>query len=255
MMRPNKVKARLRAKTPAVGCWLSLGAPAVTEVLAGAGFDAFLVDQEHGEGTLTDGVAQLRAASAYDTSLLIRVPSHDPNHIKRVLDAGFEGVMVPGIESAQQAKAIVDACRYPPHGRRGTAGTIRAGDYGRRWNDYLARHVDELLVIVQIESALAVERVPEIAAVAGVDVLFIGPLDLSASIGKTGKFDDPEVAALHDRAERTIKASGKWLGGLELGGGADRLLARGYDLVFATSDLNLLRDGAVKALEACGRRR
>ena len=255
MMRPNKAKARLRTKTQAVGCWLNLGLPTATEVLAGAGFDAFLVDQEHGEGTLSDGVAQLRAASAYDTTMLIRVPSHDPNYIKRVLDAGFEGVMVPGIESATQAKAIVDACRYPPQGRRGTAGTVRAGDYGRRWSDYQSRHAEELLVILQIESALAVDRVPEIAAVTGVDMLFIGPLDLSASIGKTGQFSDPDVVALHDRAERTIKNSGKWLGGLELSGQADRLLKRGYDLVFATSDMHLLRDGAVRTLEACGRRR
>ena len=255
MMRSSSLKARLRAKTPSVGCWLSLGLPSATEVLAGAGFDALLVDQEHGEGTLSEGIAQLRAASAYDVTMIVRVASHDPAPIKRVLDSGFEGVMVPGVESAEQAKAIVDACRYPPHGRRGAAGTIRAGDYGRHWDAYFKRHVEELLIVLQIESAAAVDHVPEIAAVTGVDMLFIGPLDLSASIGKAGQFADAEVAALHDRAERAIKGSGKWLGGIELSGKADRLLARGYDLVFATSDMNLLRDGAARTLEACGRRR
>lgn len=247
MIRANTFKAKLRTRRQAVGCWLYLGEASITEVLGSAGFDAFLVDQEHGQGALSEALPQLRAAAPFPTTMLVRVASHDPAGIKRVLDAGFEGVIVPGVESAEQARAVVDACRYPPAGRRGAAGMVRAGDYGRGWTDYLRQHVAELMIIVQIELAAAVERVPEIARVEGIDMLFIGPLDLSASIGKPGQFDDPEVAALLDRAERAIKASGKWLGGIELGA-SDRLLKRGYDAVFVTSDLNLLRDGARKLL-------
>ncbi|MSO64320.1 MAG: hypothetical protein EXQ85_00705 [Alphaproteobacteria bacterium] len=247
MFRPNSLKAKLRAGHPAVGCWSVLGAAAPVEVLAGAGFDALLIDQEHGEGTLSDGVGQLRAA-AYDVTMLIRVPSHDPAYIKRVLDAGFEGVMVPGVETADQARSIVDACRYPPLGRRGAGGTSRAVDYGRRWKEYQARHGSELMIIVQIESAAAVEQIPAIAKVEGLDMLFIGPLDLSASIGKTGQFGDPAFQELQSRAERAIKTTGKWLGGIDLEGRARDLLKRGYDIVFATSDMQLLRDGAAAVL-------
>jgi len=237
----NHLKEKLRSGATAIGCWVGLNSPAVTEVLAGAGYDALLIDYEHGEGTVADLVHHLRAAQGSETTILVRVPNDNPHEIKRALDSGAGGIMVPGVETAEQAQAIVDACRYPPDGVRGAAGFIRGGRYGRAWQDYLATANDAVMVLCQIESRTAVERIAEIA-VPGVDSLFLGPMDLSGSIGKLGQFDDPAVQALRADAERAILATDAILGTIETApGGFDRLAAKGYRLIFATSDVALLR--------------
>ncbi len=241
----NKLKEKLQRGETCIGCWVGLNSPAVTEVLAGAGFDALLIDYEHGEGTVSDLVHHLRAANGSGTTMLVRIPSDSTHEIKRALDSGASGIMVPGVESAAQAQRIVDQCRYPPDGSRGAAGSIRAGRYGRNWKDYVATANDDVLVLCQIESRAAVERISEIA-VAGVDSLFIGPMDLSGSLGKLGQFGDSEVQAVLAQAERHILATGAVLGSIDTApGGFDRLSGRGYRLVFAASDIDLLRRGAL----------
>ena len=130
---------------------------------------------------------------------LVRVPSNDPVAIKRVLDIGAAGVMIPAVDTPEQAEAAVAACRYPPKGKRGMAASIvRASDYGARWRDYVAEAGANLLVMCQIESAAAVDNAARIAAADGVDMLFIGPFDLSANVGHLGEPDHAEVRA-HDR--------------------------------------------------------
>ncbi|HYM33587.1 MAG TPA: aldolase/citrate lyase family protein [Candidatus Cybelea sp.] len=246
MYRPNPLKAKMRQGKPVVGPWLSTLSPDNAEVLSTCGFDFLIMDQEHSAGTVPHAIDQMRAAKGTDTAMLIRVPWNDMVYLKKALDAGVEGVLIPMVEDAAAAKAAVGACRYPPQGFRGAAGQMRSTGYGSA-ADYYDTVNDNLLVMVQIESAGAVKRIPEIAATPGLDMVFIGPRDLSASIGKLNKFDDPEVKALVSEAEQRIKASGKWLGSVATGADdAKAKIARGYNLLIPASDVSILRAGAME---------
>src|SRR5439155_9282143 len=248
MFRPNALKQRLRGGKRALGCWTVLGAPPVIELLALCGFDYLLLDQEHGFGEPSALLHSLqpRAATQRCTSV-VRVPSKDPNYLKRVLDTGVEGVMVPNVETAEDARALVAACRYPPAGRRGSAlGSARASDYGIRAADYRKAVADELLIVCQIESPRAVENIDAIAAVEGVDVLFIGPHDLSGTVGQLGDLKHPEVGKLIERAEAGIRKAGKPMGTVPHPGATWReMFKRGYQMINAGSDVGRLRDAAL----------
>lgn len=193
-----------------------------------------------------DAIAMMQAAQGSVCAPLIRVPENDPVMIKRVLDAGVAGVMVPNVNSVDEATAAVAACRYPPRGKRGVAMTIvRASGYGARWQDYAKTADDSLLIMCQIESGPAVAEAAAIAAVDGVDMLFIGPMDLSASLGHLGEPDHPEVQAMIVRVAEAAKAAGKLWGTIPTPGrSADDLFAAGCDLVLAGSDISLLRNAA-----------
>ncbi len=246
MYRKNRLKRQLRHGGKALGCWLQMASAPAAEIIGQAGFDCVIIDNEHGPGDVAMAVSQMRALAASPTTALVRVPWNDLVHIKRALDAGAEGLMIPYINSAADARAAADACFYPPAGNRGAAlGAIRAADYGRSREEYLRTIDDNLFIILQIETAKAVEAIPEIAAAEGVDMLFIGPTDLSADIGKLGEGSDPELLALIERAEEAIKASGKLMGIIPFAGlSLEAIYARGYDLVMAASDVALLREGA-----------
>ena len=250
MYRDNGFKKRLLSGERCFGCWLHLCSPMAAEILALAGYDAMIIDHEHGSSDLVGAIQIMHAMSAMPASPIIRVPWNDPVALKRSLDTGPEGVMIPSVNSADQATAALAACRYPPDGMRGAAyGLVRASDYGMAAKDYFEDVQDNLLVICQIETSEAVDAIPEIAAVDGVDMLFIGPIDLSGSIGKLGRFDDDAVVALRGRAENAIKASGKLLGGLAVPNlSIADMAARGYDFVTAASDTTLLRDAALAQL-------
>jgi 4-hydroxy-2-oxoheptanedioate aldolase len=248
MFRVNMLKQRLRAGKRALGCWTVLGSPPVIELLAFCGFDYLLLDQEHGFGEPSALLQSLQAMSATPScTSIVRVPSNDPNYLKRVLDAGVEGVMIPNILTADDARAAVAACRYPPLGRRGSAlGSARASDYGIRSSDYRSAAADELLIVCQIESVQAVGNIDAIAAVDGVDVLFIGPHDLSGTVGRLGDLKHPEVAQLIARAEAGIKRSGKPMGTIPHPGATwHDMFERGYQMVNAGSDVARLRDAAL----------
>ena len=249
MYRENRLKARLKQGYKCLGCWLWLGSADAAEILALSGFDVLLMDHKHGPGNFKSAIDIMRASAVGDATLVMRVESDDAAFLKRALDSGVEGVMVPGIETVDQALDVVNACRYPPLGRRGAAfSATRASDYGLQGPHYAATAADNLMLIAQIESATAVENVEEIAAVDGIDMLFIGPTDLSGSVEKLLQFDDPEVSELIEKAERGIKQSGKALGGIVLG--TENIVSkfeRGYDLIVAGGDVVFLREGA-KAL-------
>jgi 4-hydroxy-2-oxoheptanedioate aldolase len=248
MFRPNHLKARLRSGKRALGCWTELGAPGVIELLALCGFDYLLLDQEHGFGEPSSLLHSLQAmAAAPQCTSVVRVPSNEPNYLKRVLDAGVEGVMVPNVETADEARAVVAACRYPPRGRRGSAlGSARASDYGVNAVKYKANAADELLIVVQIESPRAIDNIGAIAAVDGIDVVFIGPHDLSGTVGQLGDLKHPEVAKLIARAEEGIKKSGKPMGTVPHPGATWRdMFQRGYHMINAGSDVGRLRDAAL----------
>lgn len=251
--RPNRLKERLAAGASAVGCWQFTTSPDVAELLGLCGFDALLVDHEHGPGGLESLIAILRATDTSPTTRLVRVPANDPVVLKRVLDCGAEGVMIPMLESAEEARAAVAACRYPPAGMRGAAFTVTRGSGYGTAADYAERIHERLLVIGQIESVAAIDAVPEIAAVDGIDVLLIGPLDLSGSAGQLGRMDHPAVRDAIARAEAAILASGAVLGGVAASpDDARAMFARGYRLVLATSDLHLLRDGGRRVVAELG---
>ncbi len=254
MFRKNRLKEKLRAGEKCLGCWLQLGSPAVAEALASMGFDGFIIDREHTPWSLEAAVAEMRALEPGGATLLLRVPSHDPAYFKRALDGGAEGVMVPNVETAEQALAVVAACRFPPAGIRGAAQPVtRVTGYGHKSADYTENYADELLIMCQIETARAVDNVAEIAAVEGVDMLFIGPNDLSGSIGKLSQYDDPAVRELLARAEAAITKAGIPMGGVSTGEGPAEMFERGYNFAAVGADLAFLRAGARAVIEAAGR--
>jgi len=252
MFRPNEMKRKLRSGEKVLGCWTTLGSPQIAELLAMTGFDFLLFDQEHGLGDSTSLVGLLQAIAPTSTSSVVRIPSNDPIYLKRVLDAGVEGVMIPQVETADEARAAVEACRYPPRGRRGSSiGSCRASNYGIAATDYRRMADDELLVIAQIESVRAVDNIEAIAAVDGIDVLFIGPHDLSGTLGHLGDLKQPDVAAAIARAEQAILRSGKPMGTVPHPGVPWRdMFKRGYRMINAGSDVSRLRDSALADVKA-----
>ena len=192
----------------------------------------------------------MQAIQGRDCAPLMRVPSNDVVALKRALDTGVAGVMVPAVNTAAEAEAAVAACHYPPRGRRGMAAAIvRGADYGLRAAEYIEYAGEALLVMCQIESAEAVENVTAIAGIEGVDMLFVGPFDLSANVGHVGEPDHPEVRAMIARVEAAAKTAGKRLGAIPTPErSAAELVADGYELIVADADVLLLRDGARASL-------
>ncbi len=248
MYRPNQLKARLAAGESVYGAWVGTGSPAVAEILAHVGFDFLVIDQEHGMGELSDAAAALRAA--HSTPCIVRAPWNDPIWLKRILDAGADSIMIPSVETAAAAEAAVRFCRYPPQGMRGyAAGVVRASTYGLE-PGYLQKANENMLVVVQIESAAAVEQAAQICAVEGVDVVFIGVNDLAGSIGRLEQLDHPDVRNLVKRVEDIVLASGKPLGTVPSAGASwQELFDRGYRMVVGPHDVALLRDGAKEAVK------
>lgn len=245
-------KDRLKGGRPALGCLLDMASPIAAEIVAAAGYDCVMIDLEHGPGGLLDATAQMQAVSGYACAPLVRVPENAAVHLKRALDAGPAGVMVPMVDSGEAARTAVSACRYPPRGVRGVAHTIaRASGYGTGLDRYLARGEEELLVICQIETREGVDNAAVIAGSEGVDMVFVGPMDLSASAGHFNDPDHREVDALMRRVEAAATAAGTLLGALATPGRpAAALFERGYHLVLDAVDVVLLRDAARANVEA-----
>ena len=245
MFRPNQLKASLRNGKRSFGIWLQSGCPTFAEIAALAGFDFFIMDQEHGSGGLREAVDGMRAAACAPATAVIRVQSSDPTYLRRLVDAGIEGILVPMVDSARQAREIVEACRFPPRGRRGNAADItRSSNFGLI-PDYLDRADDNLLIAVQIETAAAVQNAGEIAEVEGVDLVFIGPNDLSGSIGLAGRTGAPEVEAAIAEVMAAARAAGKPLGTVPRDGKTwQALFDEGFSLIATGSDIYFFRKGA-----------
>ncbi|MCA9059012.1 MAG: hypothetical protein KDA85_10950 [Planctomycetaceae bacterium] len=170
------------------GTFLNLGSATAVEIAAGTGFDWLLIDLEHGSGLTAELRSQLLACRGSSAAPIVRIPSIDQDLVKFVMDSGAAGIMFPYVSSPEEAEWAVECIKYPPTGQRGVAGIIRATDYGRNWSDYFQNANDQSLVVCQIETPEAVAVASEIAAVPGVDVLFVGPLDLSVNLGTPGDF-------------------------------------------------------------------
>jgi 4-hydroxy-2-oxoheptanedioate aldolase len=249
---PN-LKARLKAGEKLLGAWTMAGSPDNAEAMALTGIDFIVMDHEHGPATIPDAIAQLRAIQGTSCAGLLRVPWNDMVFIKRALDAGIHGLIVPQVSTPEEARAVVAACRYPPLGIRGAAGGVRAASYGLDMG-YYERAAGELIIIVQIETPLGVENAEAIASVDGIDMIFIGPRDLSANIGKLNRMDDPELLGLVARIEQATLKSGKALGTIAATGAiAKRLFDRGYGFIIAGSDLVHLRTSIAQMMKDAGR--
>jgi 4-hydroxy-2-oxoheptanedioate aldolase len=207
--RKNSFKAALKARQARNGIWMALADPTCTEICASAGFDAVVIDGEHAPNDIPKILENLRAAGNHPAHAIVRPVIGDVNAIKQILDLGAQTLIVPMVETAEQAEKLVRAMRYPPFGIRGVAGSIvRASGYGRQ-PKYLAEADGEICLIVQVETTTALGNIEAIAAVDGVDGLFIGPADLSSSMGHRGNPGHPEVQAAIDGAIRRIRAAGK----------------------------------------------
>ncbi len=250
-MTTNSLKRRMLAGEPVYGAWLGLADAAVAELLAHAGYDFLILDQEHGPGSLESAAHVMRAAEAAGCPLVVRVPWNDPVYLKRILDLGATSVMIPLLEDAEAAKAAVAACRYPPAGSRGYAA---ASQRCTRWGKdaaYLANWNDTLLVLGQLESAKAADQAAAIAAVDGIDVPFIGVNDMAGSIGRLGQLDHPEVRRLVESCEAGLRRTGKPLGTVPSAMRATpELFAAGYTMVAGAVDGMLLRQAALADIAA-----
>lgn len=206
-MLNTELRQRLLANETLVGTLVSIPSPEIVELLSMVGFDWLFLDAEHGAFGPNEIVSLLQAAG--NTPCLVRIPGADPAWIKKVLDAGAAGIIVPQIESKQQAQAVVQAAKYPPDGRRGV-GLGRAHKYGIEFSEYLTSANENTIIVLQAESQKAVDCIDEIAAVNGVDAVLIGPYDLSASLGHTGDLQHRIVqTAINDIAKACHKQDTK----------------------------------------------
>ena len=207
-MPKNRLKAALLAGECQLGLWMSSRDGLAVEMMAGAGFDWVLIDMEHAPNDTGAVAGLLQATAAHDVSACVRVPWNDVVAIKRVLDVGAQTLVVPYVQSVDEARAAVAAVHYPPRGVRGVGGSTRASGFGRI-ADYAARAGDEICLILQLETVEALPLIEEIAALDGVDGIFIGPADLAASMGHLGQAGHPEVMEAVRDATRRIRAAGK----------------------------------------------
>lgn len=239
----NKFKQGLREGRKLVGLWNGLSSAAATEILADSGFDWILIDGEHAPNETPMIAEQLRAASLGTASPVVRPAWNDPVIFKRLLDVGAQTLLVPYVQSADEAARAVAATRYPPRGSRGVASVHRANRYGRV-ADYFARADDEMCVLVQLETRASVDALEAIAAVNGVDGVFVGPSDLAGSLGYIGNNAHPDVRRMIEDACRRARAAGKPIGILApLESDARAYFEMGFSFVAVGSDIVVLRKG------------
>jgi 2-dehydro-3-deoxyglucarate aldolase len=244
---PNSFRRRLRAGEKMIGFWCSLASNLTTEMIGYAGFDWLLIDGEHAPNDYTTFITQLQALKDSDSAPIVRPQWFDPVVIKRLLDIGFYNFLIPFIETEEMAKNAVSATRYPPQGRRGIGTGHRSNKYGFN-TDYFKTINDEICVTVQIESTKSIENVDAIAAVEGIDALFIGPSDLSAGMGHFLQPTHPEVQKGIGRILEAGKKHGKAVGILApVEKEAQMYLDMGMTYVAVGGDIGLFR-GAVKGL-------
>jgi 2-keto-3-deoxy-L-rhamnonate aldolase RhmA len=192
MSSPSGLRARVLAREWLGGTFINLGSPITAEIAAHSGFGWLLLDYEHGPGSEETLLHQLQAISGTGTAAVVRIAANETTRFKRALDLGADGVMVPYVNTEAEARAAVAAARFPPHGVRGVSKFNRAAGFGRRFDHNFAHAHEEMIVIAQIETPEALSNLDAIAAVDGIDVLFLGPLDLTANLGIVAEFEHPK---------------------------------------------------------------
>ena len=241
----NKTKAKLKNNEVALGGWMLIPHPAIAELMAGEGFDWIALDMEHAAVDLAAVEQIARAVSPSGCDLFVRLDGVNPVLAKHVLDAGAKGVIVPSVMWPADADLLAAAVRYPPQGNRGTS-LSRATDYGRGFADYIRRHNEEVFLAVMLEHYLAAERADAILARPGIDAAFIGPYDLSASLGIAGQLDDPRVLAAEQKILAACKRQGVAPGYHVVPPERSRIderIAAGYRFIGCSLDTQLIMHG------------
>lgn len=246
----NKVRDLLKQGKAALGGWEGLNSPAVAEIMAKAGFDWVAADIEHAAHSVQDYAYWAKGVKYQGSVPLARVFDKSPQSIRRILDAGAQGVIVPMIRTAEDAREVVEAAKYPPEGKRG----VGAGPYccyGLELSGDMSLTNDDILVIVMVETKEAVENIDAIMATPGVDGMFLGPADLSYSYGYRGQITHPVIYEAMDKAREACIRNGK-AAGMHLLGGAKSVedaLARGFTFCALSTATNFIFDGSKKAIE------
>ena len=246
-MTTHNFREALTRGTPLVGPVITLPCPAAAEVLAEVGYGWFFIDGEHGPMDIGHIVGILQAVQGR-CPCLVRVPSSEDVFIKRALDAGADGIIAPLVNSAETAQRVVDSAKYPPDGKRSVGGG-RAHTYGFTFNRYLATANARVAVVIQVEHVQAARNIESILDVAGIDAIFIGPYDLSASLGKPGRIDDPEVqaqiVAVRDACRQRGMPLGIFVAAAEA---APPYIQQGFTLLAVGADAGLLGEAAARSL-------
>ncbi len=246
----SRLKKRLAAGEVTIGSWIGIDSPMVAEVLAGAGFEWLVIDQEHTAIEIACAKMQMLAIQSRGVEVLVRVPALDEGSIKRALDCGAQGIIVPMIKNADEAATAVAWSYYAPRGRRGV-GLHRAQGYGPGFASYLERLAEGLVVIAQIEHIEAVQQIDRIIEVEGIDGVMIGPYDLSASLGHPGDFKRPEVIEALVQVRDACRRKNKPYGFHSVSSDPAEAIARigeGATFIAYGVDFLFLLEGATKGL-------
>jgi 2-keto-3-deoxy-L-rhamnonate aldolase RhmA len=233
----NWVKEALASHRKIAAAWAQAGSNITAEILGDAGFDAVMIDLEHGPGDIMTLISQIQALKGNPAVPFVRAPWNDFVQIKRILDAGTYGLLVPYVNSRAEAEEAVKAARYPVAGIRGVAGSPRAPGYGKNTKAYLESADSEIVLMTAVETPEAVGNIKDIVSVDGVDGIFIGPMDLATSMGHLGNPAHPEVKDAIGKVESAVAGTGKFLA--TVAGGWDDAKAkydRGYDFLLLMSD-------------------
>jgi len=242
---PTFSAALATADRPLVGMWVCTGSPLVAEICAGSGVDLLLIDMEHSPNGLESVLSQLQAVAAYPVTPVVRVPIGDVVTIKQVLDLGAQNLLVPMVSSAREAQTVVEAMRYPPRGHRGVGSALARSARWNRVDAYLQNADAHVSLFVQIETTAGVDAAADIAAVDGVDGVFVGPSDLSASMGLLGQQTHPDVEAAVLRTFVAVRGAGKPVGVNAFDPAvADRYVAAGAGFILVGADVALLARGS-----------
>lgn len=247
----NPVKHLLKDGKKVLGAWLQMASPYAAEIFAKAQVDVLMVDMEHGPNDILSLIEQFRAMGRFSAVPFVRAPWNDMVTIKRILDAGAYGVLVPYVNTAEEARAAVSYCKYPTEGVRGVAPSPRAPGFGMNSANYMRHANDEVLVMTAVETLEAVDNIGALLEVEGLDGIFIGPMDLATSMGHFCDPSHPDVQAAIRRVEEAVIGSGKFLasvsGGMEE---AKKKYDRGYGLVIPFADGGTLGAAAMKHVQA-----
>ena len=240
--------ARLKRQELLLGTMLTLPTPETAEMISKCGFDWLFLDGEHGPASMLDWQRVMQAVGGR-CACVLRVPSNSEANIKKALDIGADGIIVPMVNSAEQARDAVAWSRYPPEGKRGI-GLARAHGYGLDFADYMGRANEDIAVVLQVEHIDAAAIIDAIVAVDGVDAIFVGPYDLSASMGKAGRVDDPEVREVIDRVAAACKQREMPLGYFGVSAESVRpQIDNGYRLICAGTDADFVTRGALRIVD------
>ena len=246
----NPVKEKLKNGGKVSAAWIQTGSNVVAEIMADAGFDVLIVDMEHSTTDVRTLVTLLQAMKGTPVVPFARAPWNDLVEIKRILDCGIMGISIPYVNTYEEALAAVRACKYPPAGNRGISGSHRAAGYGTNAGQYLQRINDEIVVMIALETPEAVENLDEILTIEELDGIFIGPNDLSTSMGFFVNPAAPEVQAVISTIEAKVLASDKFLATVARNiEQANRFYDQGYQFLIVTSDENCLKKEAANTLK------